>query len=218
MTEERFVHDIEFGREQASKISRAGPASNIGSRWDRIHEEVRFDDVVAEFEGTSAEMISCPFHGRDSHPSFRIYWRSNSGYCFGCPEGEKYWDSVRFVARKLGYSNGQAIRWLEKKYKLPPLEDSQQGDSDEESEDDVKTISLSFEDLSGAFKKKAAAHFLREQDPAVAREYVRTYFDAMPRSNADRDSNDERKKLGAMARILGSDAIEGIKRWKWGRS
>lgn len=44
--------------------------------------------------------ISCPFHGKDTHPSARVYPDTNSFRCFYC---SKSWGAVTFWAESCGY-------------------------------------------------------------------------------------------------------------------
>ncbi len=62
------------------------------------------------------KFISCPFHGRDSTPSLKLYDADSyngSAHCFGC---KKTWDAVSFCAEKEGVSNGEALSRLCSKY------------------------------------------------------------------------------------------------------
>jgi CHC2 zinc finger len=207
------VETLDFSRETARNLYRASFGStNLLARWDRIRSEVRFEDVVEEAHGTSDLVISCPFHGRDSRPSFNIYRRSNDAYCYGCPEGDKYYDAVRFVAAKFGMTKKQAVDWIEKQYDLPPLEGSEEDEDEEDDEDGKVTRSIDFTDLADPYIAHAAAAFLADPDPDLAREYIEIFFDSVPERDADPASEDELKKCMPLARVLGSEALEEIKK------
>lgn len=55
--------------------------------------------------------VSCPFHGKDKHPSMVIYRENNSFHCFTCKASG---DSIDFfmLANKVGFS--QAVKVLSK--------------------------------------------------------------------------------------------------------
>jgi len=210
------IVSIEFGRESAYAVDRAVFGdSNLIARWDRIREEVSFPDLIASEEGTREQKISCPFHGRDRNPSFQIYRRSNDAYCYGCPEGSKLYDSVRFIKAKYGLSALQAIVWLEKHFGLPPLEGDEDLDDDDEDSDE-KTVSIGFADMAEPYRQHAAAAFLADPDPEMAREYIEIYFDALPDKKEDPESPEELLKAVSLARVLGSAAIEAIKKKRFG--
>lgn len=69
---------------------------------DRLNEEISIYDL---FDLASPRVkystrlkpcqISCPFHGKDAHPSARVYPDTNSFRCFVC---SKSWDVVGFWA------------------------------------------------------------------------------------------------------------------------
>lgn len=212
------VQAVEFTRQVARDLYRAGfGSSDLIARWDRIRSELRFEDVVEEVHGTTDPVIRCPFHGRDSRPSFYLYKRSNDGYCFGCPEGEKYYDSVRFVSAVYGYSRLQAISWIEKNFDLPPLEGEDEDDDDEDEDDvleGVKTIPLNFHDLSEPYIARAAAAFLESRDPDLIRDYIELFFDALPERDTDPNTEEELRKARPLGRVLGPDILEEIKQKK----
>jgi hypothetical protein len=84
--------DLAFDRATAHALYKAGFMETHPHRWLRISEEVRFEDVVLLLTGLTGLKISCPFHGRDSNPSFQIYRRGNDAFCFGClDENELIW-------------------------------------------------------------------------------------------------------------------------------
>lgn len=83
-TEELVGEEIDFQRESIQKLYRSGEGGINPERWERARDEVRFEDVVSELTGERSGVIRCPFHGRDQHPSFTLYARTNDAYCFGC--------------------------------------------------------------------------------------------------------------------------------------
>lgn len=203
--------DFEWTREKARELYRAGFGDpNMMERWDRIREVIPIEDVIAELQGTRGLVISCPFHGTDSRPSFNIYKRHNDAFCFGCPEGEKYYDSVRFVAAKFGMTRLQAIVWLEKEYELPPLEAAEEEEEDDDTE--VVVTTLNFNHLAEPFIHRAASAFLAELDAELVREYIAMFFDALPDRNEDLNSDESQVKVMPMVRTLGWKAVEEIKK------
>jgi hypothetical protein len=208
------VSAVEFTRQTARDLYRAGFGStDLIARWDRIRSEIRFEDIVSELHGTNTLVISCPFHGRDSRPSFFLYKRSNDGYCFGCPQGEQYYDSVRFAAAKLACSRAQAISWIEKHYDLPTLEGVEDDeDEDDETEDGTRIVQLTFNELCEPFIALAAASFTQDPDPDLAREYIELFFDSVPERNANLKSEEELRKARTLGRVLGMEALEAIKK------
>lgn len=142
------------------------------ARWERIKEEVDFCDVVEELSGQRAlrhSFIRCPFHGRDTSPSFHIY--HNNAYCFGCA---KYYDSIRFVAEHFQCSRPKALRWLEDKYKLPAM-----ADVEIEEETDRGERKLTIKDLTPRFISLAITEIRKTEDPEIAEDYLRDYFSAL---------------------------------------
>lgn len=86
--------ELTFEKSNLYKLYRSGWSQGINpERWDRVRRDIRFEDVVADLTGHSGTTsIRCPFHGRDSRPSFWLYKRTNDGWCFGClDESEPIW-------------------------------------------------------------------------------------------------------------------------------
>lgn len=200
---EPFI-DVDFDRESARELYDQGYRATLSPRWARVTDPsvVRFVDIVNMIHGHADMngMISCPFHGRDSHPSFKLYPRG--AWCFGCPPGSQYYDTVRFVAAKLGYTYTQAIAWLERKYELPPL--------DAEEDEDTEGEYLNFSRLAPAYIQLAASE-AQKLDPELIREYIAIYFEASP-GRADQNNPDSLEKVMPMARVLGTQRLEKIKR------
>jgi hypothetical protein len=210
-----FTREIEITRENARL--HCGADSDLSERWDRITKEINFREVIADLHnGESRELFSCPFHGRDSRPSFKVYPQKNNAWCFGCPDNTGYYDSVRFTALKLGVSKLEAIIWLERKYNLPPLKlhPNDEDEPEEQEEEEQKIVSLRFEDLEDPYIAVVAALFAKNPSPLAVRGYIQTFFDAVP--TGERDSPEEVSKLMSLARVLGQAELEAIKRARFG--
>jgi hypothetical protein len=197
-------------RKRSHALYRAGQDPQIIERWDRINDKIQLQEVIADLhDGESRELFSCPFHGRDSRPSFKVYPLKNNAWCFGCPDGAGYYDSVRFVAAKLSCSKLQAIVWLEKKYRLSPIEAEPEDDEDDDDDDGVRYVSLQFDDLKDAYIKTAAEEFLKNPNPYLARQYIGVFFDSVP--ERELDPTEQRRQLVKMAEILGQKELDKIK-------
>jgi hypothetical protein len=166
---------LTFEKSSLYKLYRSGWSKEINpERWDRVRRDIRFEDIVADLTGRSGSTaISCPFHGRDSRPSFWLYKRTNDGWCFGCPPKEQYYDQVRFVSKYLGINRAAALNWLEKKWELSPLADIVP------EEEDVETIELQFADLQEPFILKAIRQVQEFRDVELAEDYLCHYFKAL---------------------------------------
>lgn len=212
------VIELNFERNSLHKLYRSGEAGGIHpERWDRIRRDIRFEDVVADLSGHSgSSAIRCPFHGSDSRPSFWLYRGSNDGWCFGCPPKEQYYDHIRFVARYLDINRVQALRWLEKKWDLPPLANL----PDEEEDEEYTTVKLSFDDLQEPYIRKAIKQVHEFKDVELAEDYVRYYFEALHQLKLAEEAKKigeiedaasfETKAATTLARVLGIDEINNI--------
>jgi hypothetical protein len=176
-------------------------------RWTRLKDLVRFDDVVALFIPGYRQVISCPFHGRDSKPSFHIYRRTNDAYCFGCPPGKEYYDHVRFVAAMHGGSMLQALCWLEREFKLAKMADVNTEKYEEDQAEEF--ITVTFADLKEAFIRHAARDNAREKDLDLAKEYAEILFSAWPTRQEEKE-NPEAGDAMALARVLGRTSVQSI--------
>jgi hypothetical protein len=210
------VEDVDLQKSTLNKLYQCGAARGINpKRKERIHEEVRFDDLIADLTGHTGEFISCPFHGSDSSPSFKIYRGSNDGFCFGCPPGKGYYDHIRFVKEIRGVSWVEALRWIEKKYDLPPLPDV-----DYEDEEDEATIQITYTDLCEPYLQKASRDVLLSKDSELADEYIRIYFESadlirMAEEARKQGEVEEADKLEIrattrLAKVLGHKMLESI--------
>lgn len=145
--------DVDFGDANELRVEGISDA-----RWERVRTVIDVRDVLYMLHNRRGSPMSCPFHGRDSKPSFNIYIESNDCFCWGCPDGEGYWDNVRIVARTLEISRPQALRYLEREFKLPKLEEDPNDLAvdldelpDEEEDDETPSMLLTFADIAPAF-------------------------------------------------------------------
>lgn len=198
--------DVDFG--EPSELNVGGISQ---ARWDRAREECDVRDVVDILHDRRGNPCSCPFHGRDSKPSFYFFPQNNSCFCFGCPDGDGAWDPIKIVARSLDVSNTKALMWLEKEFKLPPLANDTSTEEptvdlgeDPEGETEVEEAPLlaTVEDLRGAFITHAA-HQIQQAPPseavAVAKDILETYFLA-----------DKHEDPIPLARALGPEIVTAI--------
>ncbi len=211
------AQDLDFQRQTADRVYKAGQVRGINPlRIERILDEIRFDDLVHDITGRSGDKISCPFHGNDLEPSFTIYRGSNSGFCFGCPAGHGYYDHIKFVKEFYGITWIQALRWIEKQYKLPPMADV----ALERDEDDEITTEVTFNDLSEPFLARAVREVKQTKDPELALEYIHVYFSALNFEEAAGEAKKAREFAEAaklhfkaamrLARVLGQEAVNQI--------
>lgn len=163
-------------------------------RWDRARE-LDFISLVEELTGIHCNrhmFISCPFHGRDSHPSFYIYY--NDAYCFGCSAA---YDCISFTAKHFGYSNKyKALAWLERYYKLPPIGDVTDEDFEPE---EVEEVTLVLEDLKHPYIVFASKDVQATQDYVLAEDYLRRYYEGL-----------DAEQVLPLARVLGGEACRTI--------
>jgi DNA primase len=172
-------------------------------RWTRAREDVDIVALVLDLTGSKikGKAISCPFHGRDSRPSFYLYKNTNSSYCFGCPPGANFFDTIGFVSKFRECSPAQAVMWLEKNYELPDL-----APTAKEAPFVPKWL-LSVEELKEAYFKQVRHSLKREPNLANAKLYIDIYWEAL-------DTEDPTE----MAQVVGRDKIEQIMRRASGRA
>ena len=153
-------------------------------RWERARKDIDFRDLVEELTGQGARggNVSCPFHGTDRTPSFRFYPHNNNGFCWGCPPGEQFYDTISFVAKHMACNRVTALRWLESANDLASIADL---DGEEKDEDEAEEVQITVEDLSGPFVVQAGEQVqaVCESDGAdsaleLAEKYIRLYFQA----------------------------------------
>lgn len=188
----QYEEDFEFG----DKLPGRGEIAE--ERWTRARE---LDHVTVLSEvlnkGIHGDVINCPMGlHRDSTPSFTIYRKSNSSFCFGCPLPAKNqaYDNISFISRYFEISKVKALEWLEKHYKLPHIADQQvqEDDEDDEGPDAFYTV----EDLEPMYLAVAPKLIESVED---ARKVLKAYFIAQK----------EEDPL-FLARILGRERIAGI--------
>ncbi len=99
--------------------------SRLYRRRDRINEDVMITQVLSHYGyNVHPELVEqqfpCDMHGdgHDSKPSGRVYPQSNSFYCFACDVSR---DPISTVMEKEGVEFVEAIKVLERRYKLPEL-------------------------------------------------------------------------------------------------
>lgn len=195
------IEDMEFSREEARKILGASFKQISEKRWERVRELIDFRDLCLETTGKipKGDSISCPFHGRDSNPSFHLYTRTNDAYCYGCPPGDQYWDHTKLISRLMGTTRVAALKWLEDKYGLPKIED----DIDPVEEENI--ILLEFNDVKEPYIRKVLE--LVEKEPkdkvSLLKELMRFYF-------LGEKSNDPLP----CARVLGLSKVKNILKHK----
>lgn len=219
MAEELLPTEIElnFEKDTLYKLYSKGEAGEINpERWERVRREIRFEDVVSDLTGHTGGSIRCPFHGSDSRPSFWLYKGTNDGWCFGCPPKEQYYDHVRFVARYLGVNRVAALRWLEKKWDLPPLLSV----PEDVEEEDEYTVQLGFFDLQEPYILKAIKQVQEFKDVELAEDYLRCYFEANQQAKWAEDAKKqgeiedaaamETKAATTLARVLGREELNRV--------
>lgn len=198
--------DVDFGDPSELNIGGISPM-----RWDRVREECDVRDIMDILHDRRGNPCSCPFHGRDSKPSFYFFPQNNSCFCFGCPDGDGAWDPIKLVSRSLDVSNTRALLWLEKEFKLPPLENDTSTEEavidlteDPEAEEEADPPLLAtVDDLRDSFILHAASTIAKQASSdgvvALARGFHEAYFLA--------DKHDDPIPL---ARILGADVVTSV--------
>jgi DNA primase len=176
------IEELDFERDSVQKLYYTGANGINPERWERARDDIRFEDVVAELTGHRDSVIRCPFHGRDRTPSFTLYPRTNDAYCFGCPPGKMYYDSITFVSKYMEITRVQALCWLEKTFDLPYMPGVQLDDDEELGE------LLTFWDLAEPFILKASRDVQETKDPELAEDYIRIYFTGLSTEKAAKDA------------------------------
>ena len=76
-------------------------------------------DYGVEFQynptAVSEVQLKCPFHGRDTKPSARLYNTTSSFFCWVC---RKSWNVVSFIMDRESLSFKQALSYLANRYKV----------------------------------------------------------------------------------------------------
>jgi hypothetical protein len=205
--EEEGIEEANFDRRSVDLLYRSGYLDINPERWLRAKEDIHFDDLVVRLTGFSSTMISCPFHGRDSTPSFHLYRRGNDAWCFGCPPGKNYYDSIIFVSERLGISRLAALQWLENTYNLPPIADLKPEEAEELHAGDP--LLVTFRDLLPAYVEHARRDIRAARDVDLAKEYLEILFGAWPPRNEEQ-TNPNAGEAIPLARVLGKPAINYI--------
>ena len=182
--------DLDWSVEEAERLRQYDKSDISTERWERVRWSIDFRDMALSLledhkllRNHKGNKISCPIHGGvdgDSGPSFTFYPASNSAYCFGCeaPPSNQCYDSVKLVSLIFGISKRDALVWLEKKYKLPPMETpklARQVADEEEDEGEGEEVSLSFDDLREPF---LAMTSVLNSDASRIKELLHIYFQA----------------------------------------
>lgn len=99
-------------------------SSRSQARVERIRERIDISQVLIDYgyyvHMGAEHQFSCDLHGdgRDGKPSARVYPESASWYCFACDRSR---DAIETVREKEGIGFMEAIKYLERRYNLPPL-------------------------------------------------------------------------------------------------
>ena len=215
------VMQLDWEKGSVEKLYSAGTGGINPERWERARTDILFEDVVAELTGEYVgQYISCPFHGPDRRPSFCIYRRTNDGWCFGCPDGQKYYDSITFASRYMNVSKPQALRWIERNWSLPSLAERQDAEDDEGGQTGDSDAFVGFWDLSESYILKARQDVQRTKDSELGEDYLRYYFEGLSMEKASekaRKSGDDEGWLRlrteaamSLAKILGKETLSAI--------
>lgn len=123
--------------------------SDAYSRWmkarvEAVHQRISAADVLAEnglrlrYGGARPEQISCPFHGKDTHPSARYHPEAGDSragvWCFVC---NKRWDAIGLWKEFRSFEGtfGSLLRSIERAYGLEPPEAPPEGAAEEAADD-----------------------------------------------------------------------------------
>ncbi|MFA6234439.1 MAG: CHC2 zinc finger domain-containing protein, partial [Bacteroidota bacterium] len=96
-------------------------------RRDRIHAEIPIALLLSDLgypvrvdASNREQQFPCDLHGdgRDVKPSARVYPDNNAWYCF---QESKHRDAIQTIRDKFELSFSEALKWIEKKYNLPPM-------------------------------------------------------------------------------------------------
>jgi len=88
-----------------------------------IVEKVDLAEVMVSYgvhfqfdpRGATEVQFKCPFHGKDTKPSARLYNRTKSCFCWVC---RKSWDVVSFIMEKEELFFKQALLYLINRYRV----------------------------------------------------------------------------------------------------
>lgn len=90
---------------------------------DLIIDKLNLADVMVEYGVqfqfnpllVSQVQFKCPFHGKDTKPSARLYNETKSCFCWVC---RKTWNVVSFIMEKEGLIFKHTLSFIIKKYKI----------------------------------------------------------------------------------------------------
>ena len=179
--------DVEWSLEEAERLKQFDKNDISAERWERVRWSIDFYDMTLSLledhkllRNHKGNKISCPIHGGydgDSTPSFTFYPGTNSAYCFGCeaPTANQCYDNVKLVSLIFGISKREALVWLEKKYKLPPMDTPSKVFTNEDGEEIEEEVSLTFDDLREPFLAMAS---VLDNNTLKVKELLHTYFKA----------------------------------------
>lgn len=99
------------------------------ARVDHIRASVSAADVLAHYgihlsrQGATQEQLSCPFHGKDTHPSARYYPDEGDSpshvWCYVCRE--KRWDAIGIWKKFSGTEKfGEVLFQIERTFGITP--------------------------------------------------------------------------------------------------
>lgn len=206
--------DVDFG--DAGELA-AGGNRISDARWERARSEVDARDVIFMLHDRRGNPMSCPFHGRDSKPSFYYFPENNTCFCYGCPDGDGYWDNVKVVARTLEITRPQALRWLEREFHLPPMGAEQEPvdlDSDEglvvvDETEEVEPAEnlLQANDLRSAYagtaRRLVKSQAGTSEGYPLSQELLERFFTALKRNDPV-----------PLAQVVGAEAVRSLIRSK----
>ncbi len=147
--------DVDFGEATELAVHGVHPA-----RWQRARKDVDVRDLLYQLHSLRGSPVVCPFHG-DRSPSFYVHIHNNDCHCYGCPDGDQTWDTIKIVARSLEISPSQAVSWLEREYHLPQLTDEEMAKFESEDVYDLSESNrgegslLTVEDLRPPYLREA---------------------------------------------------------------
>lgn len=103
------IKRIKWALEYATE--RDGSKEKWMMAYEKAMNHVRIEDVIRSYMGEFNERrnLKCPFH-EDGSPSFKVYSKNNSYYCFGCKVSG---GPVNFVMMKDGLPFKEAVWKLE---------------------------------------------------------------------------------------------------------
>lgn len=198
-------------------------------RWERAKTAIDVRDLIRDLYGLSGNPISCPFHGRDSKPSFYIFPKPNDCWCWGCGQEDGYWNTIKIVARHFGYRRDDAqdkddlaaaVRWIERNYPMPALKD----------DDEFRTPDMVIvEALESAETDESDDPFAKLRAVMVEEPYIRTARRIVDETRTSGASEEELVATAAalterlfislkqdnpipLARVVGADVVRAVLR------